>query len=145
MVSGFGEQCVSTHCERFPALVLVFPATACPTGEIFDAFDEQEAQDFAPERLDGVLQGSDLDGDDLFNDLLVAAETVEPDLVECRTALRPLAERTVHLTGSGSTLFIPADNTMHAEALATAIEDRLGLKARVVSAVGLPQVETDCS
>ena len=34
---------------------------------------------------------------------------------------------------------------MHAEALATAIEDRLGLKARVVSAVGLPQVETDCS
>jgi 4-diphosphocytidyl-2C-methyl-D-erythritol kinase len=77
--------------------------------------------------------------------VLVAAETVEPDLVECRTALRPLAERTVHLTGSGSTLFIPADNTMHAEALATAIEDRLGLKARVVSAVGLPQVETDCS
>ena len=145
VVSGFGEQCVSTHCERFPALVLVFPATACPTGEIFDAFDEQEAQDFAPERLDGVLQGSDLDGDDLFNDLLVAAETVEPDLVECRTALRPLAERTVHLTGSGSTLFIPADNTMHAEALATAIEDRLGLKARVVSAVGLPQVEMDCS
>ena len=141
VVAGFGERCVPTYCERFPALVLVFPTNACPTGEIFDAFDEQQDQEFAPERIDEVLQGSDLDGDDLFNDLLHAAETVEPELVECRAALKPLAERTVHLTGSGSTLFIPADNTMHGDALATAIEDRLGLKARVVSAVGLPQVE----
>ena len=145
VVSGFGERCVPTHCERFPALVLVFPTTACPTGEIFDAFDEQQTKDFDPERIDGVIQGSDLDGDDLFNDLLHAAETVEPKLVECRNALKPLAERTVHLTGSGSTLFIPADNTMHAEALATAIEDRLGLKARVVSAVGLSPAEMHCS
>lgn len=145
VVSGFGERCVPTHCERFPALVLVFPVTACPTGEIFDAFDEQPSKDFAPERIDGVLQGSDLDGDDLFNDLLHAAESVEPDLVECRTALKPLAERTIHLTGSGSTLFVPADNTMHAEALAAAIEDRLGLKARVVSGVGLSPAEMHCS
>ena len=145
LVSGFGEKCVPTNCERFPALVLVFPETECPTGEIFDAFDEQAAEDFAPERLDEVLQSSDRDGDDLFNDLLRAAETVEPNLIECRVALKPLAERTVHLTGSGSTLFIPADDSMHAEALATAIEDRLGLKARVVSAMGQPQAERHCS
>ncbi|MEC8101214.1 MAG: hypothetical protein VX109_02965 [Planctomycetota bacterium] len=56
-----------------------------------------------------------------------------------------MAERTLHLTGSGSTLFVPADNTMHAEALATAIEERLGLKARVVSAVGLPPAEMHCA
>ena len=113
VVSGFGERCVPTQCERFPALVLVFPATACPTGEIFDAFDEQQPQDFAPERIDEVLQGSDLEGDDLFNDLLHAAESVEPELVECRTALKPLAERTVHLTGSGSTLlFLPTTRCM---------------------------------
>jgi 4-diphosphocytidyl-2-C-methyl-D-erythritol kinase len=145
VVSGFGEHCVPTNCERFPALVLVFPTTACPTGEIFDVFDEQEPRDFAPERIDAVLQGSDLDGDDLFNDLLLAAEAVEPELVHCREALKPLAERTVHLTGSGSTLFIPADNTMHAEALSTAIEDRLGLQARVVAAVGRPDAEMKCS
>ena len=145
VVSGFGEHCVPTECDRFPALVLVFPTTACPTGEIFDAFDEQDSRDFAPERIDAVLQGSDLDGDDLFNDLLLAAESVEPDLIDCRKALRPLAERTVHLTGSGSTLFIPADNTMHAEALATAIENHLSLQARVVSALGRPEVEMNCS
>lgn len=141
LVSGFGERCIPINSERFPALVLVFPATACPTGEIFDAFDEQEAQDFAPERLDGVLQGSDLDGDDLFNDLLLAAETIEPELIEYRAALKPLAERTVHLTGSGSTLFIAADNTMHADALAQAIVERVNLPARVVKSIELPQAE----
>ena len=145
LVSGFGERCVPINSERFPALVLVFPPTTCPTGEIFDAFDEQEARDFAPERLDDLLCGSDLDGDDLFNDLLLAAETIEPELIECRGALKPLAERTVHLTGSGSTLFIAADNTMHAEALAQAIAERLHLPTRVVKAVGLPQAEIKAS
>ena len=128
-----------------PSVSTIYLDPACPTGEIFDAFDEQEAQDFAPERLDGLLQGSDLDGDDLFNDLLVAAETIEPDLIECRAALKPLAERPVHLTGSGSTLFIAADNTMHADALAQAIVERVSLPARVVQSIGLPQAEMKSS
>lgn len=34
---------------------------------------------------------------------------------------------------------------MHAEALSTAIEDRLGLQARVVAAVGRPDAEMKCS
>lgn len=143
-VSGFGECCTPIESERFPALVLVFPEASCPTGEIYDAFDEQDEQDFEPQRLDGLCTGADLEGDDLFNDLLIPAESIEPDLSEYRSLLKTLAERSVHLTGSGSTFFITADNAMHATALAEAIEERLHLPARVVGNIRLqsPVVES---
>lgn len=136
IVQGVGEQ-IAMH-ERSPMLhaVLVFPECGCPTGAVYGAFDELASASTDEARVHALVDGEQPlanRSEALFNDLTPAAMHVAPPLREHMREVAAIAERPALLTGSGSTLFVLCDDTMHAEALSAAIEDRLGLAAVAVS------------
>jgi 4-diphosphocytidyl-2-C-methyl-D-erythritol kinase len=125
LVTGLGE-----GVERLPrsdgSLVLVIPPFGCSTSAVYRAHDELAPAALRPARETEVrhLAGEGLAAggtSGLFNDLAAAAEAVEPRLADLRRHCRGLADREVHITGSGSTMFIIADDPEHASALAARI------------------------
>ncbi len=68
-----------------------------------------------------------------FNDLAAPAFALRPELRELAAAMADLAERPVHLTGSGAALFVACDSAMEAQALARAVSERLGAPALAVT------------
>lgn len=108
LVEGVGER-----LERLaPAagdLLLLLPLFGCPTGDVYRAFDaglsrDHRLRDDEVRRLMAQLSPADAE---LFNDLALSAERVAPELGELRRRVsEAIAGRPVHVTGSGSTLFI---------------------------------------
>jgi len=119
IVSGVGEQVEPVNDDQ-RHLVIVIPDYGCPTGEVYDAFD--------------VIGGGEIDlervcNGELFNDLFDAACTVAGQLAEDYSTVRMVAEDDVHLSGSGSSMFVICDNAAHADALAQSIEESTTLVA----------------
>ena len=140
IVEGLGERLEPHAAHPELHLVLLLPESACPTGPVYAAFDEQSPgplRDDAVRRLagDGTLPP---DPAALFNDLAPAAMRLAPELGTLSDAFGALAERPAHLTGSGSTLFVLADDALHAEFLARAAGERLGVPAIPAAARGGP-------
>jgi 4-diphosphocytidyl-2-C-methyl-D-erythritol kinase len=112
--------------ERTPAtsgdVTLFFPSFGCPTGAVYAAFDEALSRmTNAPNRADADLaartdavsaaarQGGPVCAPDdprLFNDLAEPAERVVPELGRLRAELASRFDRPVHVSGSGSTVFV---------------------------------------
>ena len=67
-----------------------------------------------------------------FNDLADPALRASPILGDMMKTVSELAERPAHITGSGAGFFVLCDESIHAEALATAITERLELPAVAV-------------
>jgi 4-diphosphocytidyl-2C-methyl-D-erythritol kinase len=61
---------------------------------------------------------------------------VSPLLAQVRADVEAFARQAVHVSGSGSTLFLVCDSAVHADVLADAIGEQLGLPA--VSTVTSP-------
>ncbi len=105
VVSGLGdrvERIVNRLAGR--SIVLVFPSFGCATGPVYKAFDSLPARHELREReVRDLASGT---GDALFNDLLGAAELVQPALRALRQRLEKAAGLPVHMSGSGSTLFV---------------------------------------
>ncbi|MFK7961567.1 MAG: 4-(cytidine 5'-diphospho)-2-C-methyl-D-erythritol kinase [Phycisphaerales bacterium] len=125
-------------------MVLAFPETTCPTGPVYAEFDTQSP---GPLREDAVRRlftpGSAPAPDALFNDLAPPAMRRHPELMDVAATFAGLAERPAHLSGSGSTLFVVCDDPMHAEYLARATVEQLGLPAVAAITRGGPQpIET---
>lgn len=118
LVTGLGER-----IERLPVrpiagpILLVAPPFDCPTGEVYRAFDEAP-RPFRPEAVERLSRGEGFDPTSLFNDLTPAARKVRPKLGVVRDALALGLGRTVHLSGSGSTLFCFDDRDELARTLA---------------------------
>ena len=135
IVEGVGE--TLTRHEGVPSFyaVLVFPEFACPTGAVYSAFDDDAS---ATSRLPEVRA---VDGghvpDILFNDLAAPAMRVAPELAHQRDLAAAIAEGPVHISGSGSTLFVPCSDALHAGHLAAALQERLELPAVPVAARGI--------
>jgi 4-diphosphocytidyl-2C-methyl-D-erythritol kinase len=149
-------------------LVLVFPAVACPTGAVYHAFDRlrPDARLDAP-RVRALVDAADmgalcadmgalradmgalradmgaLRADMPFNDLADAACEVAPALAELRARIERVAQSPVHVSGSGSTLFIVCDSSIHAEALAGAVEMQTGVPAVATVTAPTPPEEVD--
>jgi len=127
-------------------LVLVMPPFGCGTAEVFRAFD-RHAHPQAPQHpsvlIDLAHRGIERD---LFNDLTKSALVSEPRLVDVVGAVADQSGRHVHVTGSGSTCFIVAQNTREAEALAAGLADAASsggvLASCVVCAVQYPFAAT---
>lgn len=131
IVEGFGERI--TRVEHVPlAALLVVPTFGCNTQAVYRAFDSLPAPagDFASRaslahathdtaRRLGPFAMSP------FNDLAPAAMHVAPALVQIASELERALSRRVHITGSGSCLYVPA---LSAELFA------LAPRARAVSA-----------
>ncbi len=115
-------------------LVLIFPPFGCPTGEVYRAFDL--LPDAAPQadvsRVRALASASFVAQDAPFNDLARPACLVRPQLAELRRQLTANLKLPVHVTGSGSTLFIVAPAAKHAQLLAQ----------RATQVTGLPAIAT---
>ena len=143
IVEGLGER-LAPSAEHRTHLVLVFPDAQCPTGAVYRAFDGLRAE----ARVDadrvrwlaavGATAGEGASAP--FNDLAEAACLVAPRLAEVRAAVESHARQPVHVSGSGSTLFLVCDSAVHADVLADSIGARLGLPA-VSTVTARPPVE----
>jgi 4-diphosphocytidyl-2-C-methyl-D-erythritol kinase len=146
LVEGTGER-LTRVAMPVVHLVLVFPPIACPTGPVYHAFDSlrPDARLDAP-RVRGLVDAAEngwLRADMPFNDLADAALEVAPALGELRARLEGVARSPVHVSGSGSTLFIVCDSPIHAEALAGAIEKQVGVPAVATVTAPTPLEEVD--
>jgi 4-diphosphocytidyl-2-C-methyl-D-erythritol kinase len=127
-VEGFGERItplkVEADGDRHLPLVLLCPPFGCPTGPVYASFDAQPTAGLRPERLaqlhDALRHATlDIDAIDaaLFNDLADASMVVQPALRTLRDAAIDATGRRVHVTGSGSTLFLCAHNSIDQQRL----------------------------
>lgn len=120
-VSGFGEvielvegaAAGAVRCPREVAhnLLLILPPFGCPTGAVYQTFDRDVRGDWGPSRVRAVLNRAAHEGEvlaaDLFNDLAIPACRAEPRLEALRERLNAaMPEERIHITGSGSTMFI---------------------------------------
>lgn len=138
-VSGFGDRIERTppitgasgsdSGETDAHLVLIFPDFGCATPAVYKAFDAIDPSVLRPsarfeERAraaKALAERAALDAGvsaELFNDLAPAAEAVAPALRDLREGLRRVCETVVHVTGSGSTLFMVARDEEHARWMA---------------------------
>lgn len=143
IVEGLGER-LAPSAEHRTHLVLVFPDAQCPTGAVYRAFDGLRAEarvDADRVRWLAAVGASAGEGASApFNDLAEAACLVAPRLAEVRAAVESHARQPVHVSGSGSTLFLVCDSAVHADVLADSIGARLGLPA-VSTVTARPPVE----
>ncbi|HZW10378.1 MAG TPA: hypothetical protein VFF69_10785 [Phycisphaerales bacterium] len=110
VVSGFGEQ-VERTARVAGEVVLFVPPFGCPTGAVYRAFDEVVAGAPRPHTgRDSVVRemarGARALDAELFNDLAEPAMRVRPELAAVRAGLGRALGRPVHVTGSGSSLFV---------------------------------------
>ena len=119
IVTGIGES-IESHDVDELNLVLIMPEYGCPTGEVFDAYDELDGGDIDESR---VRNG------EVFNDLMEAACSVAGELADDIKRLTELLGCEIHLSGSGSTMFCICNNAMHADEIARTIESQSDLVA----------------
>ncbi len=119
IVSGFGEAVEQQDVPADMHVVLVFPEASCPTGAVYTQFDACGA-----DRLDEAAVRVAVAGGPLFNALAAAAVAEAPELATLQSSIEATAGRPVHVSGSGSTLFLVCDTGLEAGAIATAIESR---------------------
>ncbi len=141
IVEGLGER-ISRAADHRAHLVLAFPDIQCPTGPVYKTFDALRGPDARvdADRVRGLAE-SGANADNPFNDLAAAACAIAPQLAELRAQVEALARQPVHVSGSGSTLFLVCDDSFHAEALAGSIEMKFGIPA--VSTVTAPPPPED--
>lgn len=134
IVSGLGERIEPAPLRRPLHVVLVFPPFACPTGAVYRAHDAIVAPATAPDvdRVRALAAAATVAPDGPFNDLAQAAAVVQPQLGALRCRLAAELAAPVHVSGSGSTLFLLAAGDAEARALAE----------RAAAASGLPVVAT---
>lgn len=106
IVTGFGERLERVgHVDA--TLILIFPDAGCPTGAVYRAYD-QRPRVLDEARVRGAHAASVAAGvladDAVFNDLDGAAEHITP-AIGARIALGRQLGRSIHLSGSGSTLW----------------------------------------
>ncbi|MEO0629991.1 MAG: hypothetical protein AAFY46_04595, partial [Planctomycetota bacterium] len=119
LVTSLGDRIERVRTAQVP-VVLCMPGFGCDTAAVYHAFDD------APVTLDesGVSRlasAGDARSPNLFNDLFEPARRVEPELVGLWEQLKRAAGRAVFLSGSGSTMFIVADDGNHARSLAESL------------------------
>lgn len=114
IVSGLGERIERVARVGSP-VVLIFPPFGCPTGAVYKAFDGAgtgEGFEARAARVRAIVEEAGRSGrvatDELFNDLTAPACRAEPRLREIIDRLCGELNANVHVTGSGSTLFVLA-------------------------------------
>lgn len=125
IVEGLGEAIEPLACPA-SSLVLITCAAPCSTREVYAKYDELRmlrraelaGEGKKPRPYDGprsetvrrraeeIVAAQRLNERQLFNDLELAALRTQPLLGPLKTALGKITRRLVHITGSGSSMFI---------------------------------------
>ena len=137
IVEGLGERL--EHHEQLPDVhaVLVFPAIACPTGPVYGKFDTLRPDAaLQTHRVRALAAMDSLTHDAPFNDLAAAAIAAAPALEDEIAEVQEAAARTVHVSGSGSTLFVLCAGRLEADLIAELVRSRAGLPAMAVTVRG---------
>jgi len=137
IVEGLGERL--EHHDRTPDVhaVLAFPAAGCPTGPVYGKFDLMRPDAaLQPTRVRALAAAAPLAHDAPFNDLAEPAIAVTPSLADEIADMEHVAGRRVHVSGSGSTLFVLCDGRLEADLLAEQIRLRAALPAVAASVRG---------
>jgi 4-diphosphocytidyl-2-C-methyl-D-erythritol kinase len=133
IVGGFGEE-IERVGRAAGEVLLVMPPFGCPTGAVYGAFDRGVGEiglshAVRDGRVRETARAARVGGEDLFNDLAAAACRVRPELGEVRGAVERALGRPVHVTGSGSSLFVvcgPGEGERLAGAVAGAVDGAWG-------------------
>ena len=135
-MTGRGEIITPAQLQPFWA-VLILPDIACPTGPVYSAFDKLDTPSVEPaEQLDlekiAQLPPSAFRGQ-LVNQLTPAAVAITPALGELLEQLQAAIDEPVHLTGSGSAMFVLCDDESEAAAIRAQIDSDMPLTSLIVS------------
>ena len=135
LMTGLGQQL--TRIPTVPmALVLLVPDFGTPTAAVYQKYDQVGPGPLKRAEVENLILragGSGrIDPAMLFNDLTTPAERVEPRLAGLRAMAAAVLEMPVHLTGSGSTMFVVAPGVKEARSIAaTAKKAKLAMTAVV--------------
>ena len=113
IVTGFGDQVARLEQSASgESLMLIFPSFGCHTGRVYQAFDELVDSGHVLESglVEEIAGHREIDADRLFNDLAEGAKMVSPELAGLIEEFSGLFEQRVHVSGSGSTLFVLGPN-----------------------------------
>ncbi len=139
LVSGLGEECDSVPLAKRLFLTLIFPSIDCPTCEVYAAFDRLHGtgagRNADAERVRRLAGGPALDPARLFNDLAQPACMVQPQLATLISEVEDHLGATVHVTGSGSTVFVVAESEDASRDLAERTRSKFRLPALAVHTV----------
>lgn len=143
LVAGCGETLKPLSLDNPLYLVLIFPSFGCPTAAVYRAWDRLAGQCAADTvRLRQLAGMQTLAPDAPFNDLTEPACIVRPDLRRHLEQLGELLKRPVHLTGSGSAMFVVASDQAAARQLAGKVTATTGLPAVATRTVGRVKSES---
>lgn len=106
-VGGFGDRIERTPRAEAP-LLLIIPPFGCATPAVYRAYDAQGPHPLDERPVRDAAREARPDPAALRNDLVLAAERVEPRLVDVRRRVERACGLPVHMSGSGSTLFVLA-------------------------------------
>jgi 4-diphosphocytidyl-2-C-methyl-D-erythritol kinase len=114
LVTGVGEAIEPIDIAEGFDVVLVFPDGVCPTGAVYEAFDAGPPGHASPDLEACVAQWAAAESmPGPHNDLRHAAEAVCPAIARARATLEAMG-LSPRLTGSGSALFVIADDASDA-------------------------------
>lgn len=136
LCTGRGEIMTPLAPQRPLFAVLLIPPFGCPTKDVYQAFDRGVQHMPARPPTDwqkcAVASANEL-SELLVNDLEPAAFSVAPGLAALRERAAKILNRRVHLTGSGSTLFVLFDSRAAADSSAVRIGEEFGNGEQAVS------------
>jgi len=124
LVTGLGDA-IERVALAETHLALIVPDFPCATGPVYKAFDALDPEPFRDAEVGAMARTGEVVGEALFNDLAAAAERVEFVLGSIRSRAEQIAGAPVHVTGSGSALFIVCENEGDALARAAAVRAEL--------------------
>lgn len=131
IVSGLGDQIQPLRLAQTLNLVLIFPPFGCPTGPVYGAFDKLLDNPNKQADLPMVIQlaqKANIEPTDPFNDLAQPACVIQPDLAKLQQQITNTLQHPIHITGSGSTMYLISPNAPHAQATAQRIRETFNLK-----------------
>ena len=134
LVTGLGDEIERTPPIIDPGVIALFvPPFGCVTGAVYRAFDAIEQDEFRADLAARLAREAVVRNGDCFNDLASAAERVEPALAEFRARIEASASVRVHITGSGSAMFVLCEDRAEGERVIESARRYAGSVAGVVT------------
>jgi len=135
LVTGLGDRLERvTHVDA--NVLLIVPPVGCPTGPVYRAYDRSPRElreNDVRELIAQSTRDGRIDSHGLFNDLASPACEVEPRVGDVMQRIKMLTTLPLHMTGSGSTLFM----------LGSTVEEAAELE-RVASTIASEMREVVC-
>jgi 4-diphosphocytidyl-2-C-methyl-D-erythritol kinase len=133
VVSGCGECLELMESGRVIYFVLILPPLSCSTPEVYGVFDRVAGgAAIDTKRVMGLVSDHPVLNDALFNDLTDAAFEVQPALLALRGQVQAAAGMRVHVSGSGSAMFVVVQSREEGEAVARRIKEQTGVASLFV-------------